>query len=120
MAGQAKLRGSYAERVKQALALKDILKAKFSRKPAKQKIYPNSKAPAVMVCGTCHHEIKQGIEEFPVSGIKDLESAYMACCPKCKNHSFAVNGSDAAVQIFVERMQEITEQSPVWNVQPRG
>lgn len=80
--GQAKLRGSQAERVAQAQA------KLFANKPEK------------LVCNACGADVMQ-VNPVSPRGLRGLESIWVGHC-ECGQTTFAASGEPKAVQAFFE------------------
>lgn len=84
--GQAKRRGTYAERLQAVKARIEGLK------------------PEKIVCNHCNQEIVD-IVTLNTKGMLDIEAAFGGLCPQCKRVTYAIKGSSAAVAMLMAAME---------------
>lgn len=83
--GQAKQRGSQAERIEQAKARMDSLKPEF------------------IVCNNCQTHIKD-FHVMNTRGMDGIDGAFGGVCPSCGQSTYAVKGTPDAMADFAEAM----------------
>lgn len=83
--GQAKLRGSRDDRIKQASERIDALR------------------PDKLTCNNCKSDFTE-FEMLDTRGISGLKMACVGICPKCNDVTWGLKGDPAICQAFAEHM----------------
>jgi hypothetical protein len=85
--GQAKHRGSQAERIRQAKERIEALKPEF------------------IVCNNCQSHIFN-VHAMNTSGMDGIDAAFGGVCPSCRQTTYAVKGDPGAIADFSIAMDE--------------
>ena len=92
--GQAKNRGSFQDRVEAAKAKMDALR------------------PESITCNNCQHAIS---DVFPLDsrGMSGIDAAFGGLCPECGQSTYAIKGSEDAVEKLMMVMEEVAGEAPL-------
>ena len=96
--GQAKQRGSLAQRVSAAK-----LRIEVTR-------------PKSITCNDCKAEITD-VQVMDTKGMSGIDAAFAGICPKCNSSTYAVRGRRESVEAFMLAMAKASGEVPLLGVQ---
>ena len=99
--GQAKRRGSLAQRVAAATAHIDVLR------------------PAHIVCNQCQNEISE-VVDIDVRKMRGLSAAFAATCSVCQSVTYAMSGNPETVQALMATIADQEGKMPLLGSQKPG